>query len=84
MLAVLHGVADGALILEMRRAEVIDGSVLELLRLAVVPVLHGTVIAGDTTVDLCFLAAEGADRLLSCKIAVVLTDGVGRRQRVIR
>ena len=69
---------------QLRCTDVIRSAILEFLRFAIVPVLHGAVITGDTAVDLCFLAAEGADRLLSCKIAVVLTDGVGRRQRVIR
>ena len=69
---------------QLRRADVIRSAILEFLRLAIVPVLHGAVIAGDAAVDLCFLAAEGADRLLAREIPVVLTDRVGRRQRVIR
>ncbi len=57
--------------------------VLELLDLAVVPVLDGAVVAGYTAVHLGRLAALGAGELLAHKVAVVLADGVGRGHGVV-
>lgn len=67
-----------AAVRQLRRADVIRSAVLEFLCLAVVPVLHGPVIAGDAAVDLGFFSANGADRLLAREIPVVLqTEYVG-------
>ena len=62
---------------------VVDLSVLILLSLTVVPVLNGTVVAGDTGVDLGLLAALGAGELLACDIAVGSADRVGGRHGVV-
>ena len=73
-----------AAVCQLRCSHIICSAVFEFLRLAVVPVLHRAVIAGDAAVDLGFFSAEGADRLLSCKIAVVFADGIRRRQGIVR
>ena len=69
---------------QLRCSHVICSAVFKFLRLAVVPVLHRAVIAGDAAVDLGFFSAEGADRLLAGKIAMVFTDGIRRRQGIVR
>ena len=58
--------------------------ILKLLNLPVVPVLYRTVISGDPAVDLCLSAAMRAGVLLPVDIAVILADGVGWRDRIIR
>ena len=62
----------------------INLSLLILLGLTVVPVLHGTVVAGDSGVNLGLLTALGTDELLACDIAVVLAHRVGGRNRIVR
>ena len=57
---------------------IIDLTILELLALAVVPVLHGTVVAGDAAVNLSFLAADGASVLLAGEVAMLSADGICR------
>ena len=57
---------------------------LEFLRLACVPVLNRTVIAGDAGVDFGLLAADWALPLLAGEVAMVFADGIGRRHGVIR
>ena len=74
--AVPEVLGDGA-------AHVIDLAVLELLGLAVVPVLHRTIVAGNAGIDLGLLAAVGAAILLAGQIAVIRADGVGGRQGVV-
>ena len=67
-----------------RTAHLIGFSVLILLTLAVVPVLHRAVVAGDAAVNLRFPSADGAGELLPGQIAVVCADGIGGRQRIVR
>ena len=55
-----------------------------LLGLSFVPVLHGAVIAGDAAVYLRGFAALGAGKLLAVKVAVVLADGIGGAESVVR
>ena len=51
---------------------IIELTLFKLLRFALIPVLNGTVIAGDAAVNLGRLAAIGAGVLLAYNIAVVL------------
>ena len=67
-----------------RTAHLIGFSVLILLTLAVIPVLHRAVVAGDAAVNLRFPSADGAGELLPGQIAVVCADGIGGRQRIVR
>ena len=63
---------------KVRICNIINLTVRELLSLTVVKVLNRTIVAGDTAVNLCVLAALGANILLACVIAVVLTYGICR------
>ena len=65
-------------------ADIVGNPIPELLRLAVVPVLHGAVITGNPAVDLGTLATERADGLLAGEVTVGPADGVGRGEGVIR
>mgnify|MGYP000281894306 CR=1 FL=1 len=58
----------------MRMAQIVEFTILEFLRLAVVPVLHGTVVARDAAVNFRLAAADRALELFARKIAVVLAD----------
>ena len=64
--------------------DVVGDPIPELLRLAVVPVLHGAVVSGDPAVDLSALATVRADSLFAGEVTVVLADGVGWGESVIR
>ena len=79
----LHLGVQHALMGQVGVADVVHLAILELLRLAVVPVLHRAVVAGDAAVDLGAFAALGADRHLAGQIAVVLAHGIGGGQGVI-
>ena len=63
--------------------QVVHLPVFELLGLAVVPVLHRAVVAGDAAVYLGGLAADGAGELFPGEVAVVGTHGVGGGHGVI-
>lgn len=71
-----------ALVLQSGMTDVIELAVLEFLGLAVVPVLNGTVVAGDAAVDLSRLAADGAGILLAGQVAVLGADGIGRGEGI--
>ena len=75
---------DGAVVGELGGADVVLAALLVLLRLACVPVLDGAVVAGDAAVDLGVLTAVGALELLAAQIAVILADGIGRGEGVVR
>ena len=77
LLGVLFLVDNGAVVLEDGGADVILLALLILLSFACIPVLHGTVVAGDAAVYLGSLAALGAGELLAVEVAVVLADGIG-------
>ena len=62
---------------------VIGLAVLEFLHLAIVPVLDGAVVAGDTAVDLGLLAADRTGVLFARQIAVFGTDRIGRAERIV-
>ena len=64
--------------------DIVDLSVLEFLRLAVVPVLNGAVVAGDTAVDFGLSSAYRAGVLFAAQISVILAYRIGRGQRVVR
>lgn len=65
-------------------ADIINFSLLKFARLAVVPVLNGSVIAGYTAVNFAGSAAFGASEVFAGNIAVFLTYRIGRRNRIIR
>ena len=73
----------GALTAELGVRDVVDGALLEFLRFAVVPVLDGAVVTGDSAVYLRLLAAVRAFVDLAGEISVVFADRIGRRQRVV-
>src|SRR5699024_6319475 len=62
---------------------VIGLAVLEFLHFAIVPVLDGAVVAGDTAVNLGLLAADRTGVLFARQIAVFCTDRIGRAERII-
>ena len=64
--------------------DVINLAVFEFLRLAVVPVLNGTVVTRDAAVNLGGLTANRALILFAGNIAVALAYGIRRRKSVIR
>ena len=80
----LLAVLNGALMGQMRGLNIVDLSLLELLRLSVVPVLDGAVVARNTAVNLGLCAAVVALVVLAGDVTVILADGVGRAEGVIR
>ena len=64
--------------------EIVELAILEFLSLAVVPVLHWAIVAGDAAVDFGLVAADRAGELLAGDVAVVFADGIGWRQGVVR
>ena len=83
----LHGLdllGDGCGLFQHRSAHIVHQAILELLALALVPVLHRAVVAGDAAVDLGLLAADGAAVLLAGNVAVVGADGIGGAHGVVR
>ena len=63
--------------------DIVNLTLLVLLGLTIVPVLNGTVIAGDSAVDLGGLITVGAGVNLALDVAVVLTYRVGGRKGVV-
>ena len=57
---------------------------LELLGLAVVPVLYRPVVSGDPAVDLGLLSALGTYAYLAGYVSVVPAYGIGRGDGVVR
>ena len=68
----------------MRMWNIVNLTVFILLSLTVIPVLNGAVIACNTAVNLSLFAAFGANKLLACKVSVILTYRICGRHRVIR
>ena len=66
----------GAVSRQMRMPQVVLHTVGELLRLAVVPVLHRAVVAGDARVHLGLLVAARALVHLAGDVAVVLAHRI--------
>ena len=64
-------------------SHLIDLSVVELLGLAVVPVLYRAVVSGDAAVHLGGLAAVGAGELLPGQVSVVGAHRVGGGNGVV-
>ena len=75
---------QGAFVLQDGGSDVILLALLILLSFACVPVLHRTVVAGDTAVNFSALTALGTGKLLAGEVAVILADGVGRAYGVVR
>ena len=69
---------------QMRVCDIVNLSLLELLRLTVVPVLNGTVVTGNTAVNLRLCSALGTSIVLTNDISVVAAYGVRGRHCVIR
>src|SRR5699024_7580082 len=63
--------------------DIIFFPVFKLLNLSIVPVLYRTVISGDPAVNLRLFSAVRAGILFAVNIAVILADGVGRRNRIV-
>ena len=63
--------------------DIIDFALFVFLSLAVVPVLDGAIVAGDTAVDLGGGAAVGALEFFACDVAVVAAYGVSGRKSII-
>ena len=74
----LHRLRTLASLLQYRSGDVVGGTVLVFLRLALVPVLYRSVVAGDTAVDLSALSADRADAVFADQIAMLCTDGIRR------
>ena len=73
----------GLVLLHLRAAPLcaahpIGLSVQIFLALAVVPVLHRPVVAGDAAVDLRGLPTDRASLLFALQVAVLRADGIGR------
>lgn len=62
----------------LRTAHLIGLPVQKFLTLAVVPVLHRAVVAGDAAVDLRGLPTDRASLLFALQVAVLRADGIGR------
>ena len=69
---------------QVRSTNVIGDPVPELLCLPIVPVLHRPIVTRDPAVDLGGFTTVRADSLLTGEVTVVLADGVGRGECVIR
>lgn len=80
----LLAVLNGSLMAQMRGLNVVDLSLLELLCLSVVPVLNGAVVARNTAVYLGLCSAVVALVVLAGDVTVILADGVGRAEGVVR
>ena len=63
--------------LELAGCNLIGLTIRKLLGLAVVPVLHSTVVAGNTAEDLSLLPTVRAHSLLAIQIPMVFADGIG-------
>ena len=63
--------------------DVVNQTILVLLRFTVVPVLNRAVVAGDAAVYLGLLAALGAGEVLACDVAVGTAYRIGGRHGVI-
>ena len=53
-------------------------SIFIFLKLTIIPVLYRTIITCNTAINLCHLATLRTCLLLSCKIAMLLTDRISR------
>lgn len=67
----------------LRVCDIVHFALFKFRALTVVPVLNGTIVACDTTVNFRLLSAYGAGVLLAFEIAVLLANGVGRRERIV-
>ena len=63
---------------QLGMGNIIEGTVLVLLGLTIVPVLYRTVISCDTAVNLSLLSTFRAGEMLAADVAVLLTYGLGR------
>ena len=68
---------------QMGMGNIIEGTVLVLLGLTIVPVLYRTVISCDTAVNLSLLSTFRAGEMLAADVAMLLTYGIGRLDGVI-
>ena len=63
---------------QLGMGNIIEGTVLVLLGLTIVPVLYRTVISCDTTVNLSLLSTFRAGEMLAADVAMLLTNRLGR------
>ena len=63
---------------QLGMGNIIEGTVLILLGLTIVPVLYRTVISCDTAVNLSLLSTFRAGEMLAADVAMLLTYGIGR------
>ena len=77
-LVTLHGHHTGMDLFQMGMGNIIEGTVLVLLGLTIVPVLYRTVISCDTAVNLSLLSTFRAGEMLAADVAMLLTYGIGR------
>ena len=63
---------------QMGMGNIIEGTVLVLLGLTIVPVLYRTVISCDTAVNLSLLSTFRAGEMLAADVAMLLTYRIGR------
>ena len=63
---------------QLGMGNIIEGTVLVLLGLTIVPVLYRTVISCDTAVNLSLLSTFRAGKMLAADVAVLLSYGIGR------
>ncbi len=67
----------------MRAVHVVQLALTVFLGLAVVPVLHRAVVAGNAAVDLGRFSAFGAGEMLAREVAVIFADRIRRREGVV-
>ena len=63
---------------------IVNFSVLEFLRLAIVPVLHRPIVSGNAAVHFCLCTADGTGILLTGYIPVIAAHGVCGRECIVR
>ena len=83
-LVLRHRHHGGMHLLQSGMSDVIKRTVLVFLGFSVIPVLHRTVISGNTAVDLSLLSAFRAGKMFSAEITVLAADRIGRRNGIIR
>ena len=77
-LVALHGHHTGVDLFQLGMGNIIEGTILVLLGLTIIPVLYRTVISRDTAVNLSLLSTFRAGEMLAADVAVLLTYGIGR------
>ena len=77
-LITFHGHHAGVYFFQLGMGNIIEGTVLVLLCLAIVPVLYRTVVSGDTAVNLGLLSTFRAGEMLAADVAMLLTYRIGR------